>query len=106
MNFLYNKVMYKKAAAIYFGSASLLGFYRGCQYYNYDYKSKRKYTNSYSTNENFFYSSCLVEGLIGSIFYVIPVTHILAMCKEIYRLETNFRNLENEKNTEYYYKLI
>lgn len=75
-----------------------LGFYRGINYYKYNH-------NKYETKENFLYSSSIVYGFYGLFIYANPFLLPILSYKEIYRLECNVRNLENEKK-EYYYRLL
>lgn len=77
----------------YAGISGLLGIKRGLE----DYKYRN---NLYKTN--FFYSKYFLYGFSGILFYVCPLTHLVMIPKEIYRLEVNIRNLEDEKKTEYY----
>lgn len=46
-----------------------------------------------------------MEGLIGSILYMAPFTIIFMIPKEIYRLEVDLRNLQNEKDNDWYNRL-
>lgn len=84
---------------------SLLGFKRGCNSYEY---SLNKYNNeTYRKDKRtFFYSYCILEGLAGSLFYTVPITSFFMMPKEIYRLEVNIRDLEEDKKSEYYNALL
>jgi hypothetical protein len=45
-------------------------------------------------------------GIFGTIIYAHPVLLLITIHKELYRLEINIRNLEIEKNSEYYNNLI
>lgn len=100
-NPLYNKIRY-----CYVFGTSILGFYRGTEDYKFNYNiqlenyvKKQNYTDKKPT---FFYYKCLLNGFGGSIFYVNPFTLWIMIPKEIYRLEVNLRNLEDEKKSRYY----
>ena len=72
-----------------------LGFIRGINSYKYD-KIKKPY----------IYSDSLVDGLIGIFMYGNPMLLPIFIHKELYRLEVNIRNLENEKKSNFYNKLM
>ena len=78
---------------------SILGFKRGIQSYEYTY-NKRK---DISTR---LYSTKIMHGLLGSIIYINPVLICRVLLKEIYRAEVNIRDLEDEKNTDYYNEIL
>jgi hypothetical protein len=76
-----------------------LGYFRGIDYYHYNhYKYEKK--------EEYLYSSLILNGLYGTIIYANPILFPITMYKEIYRLEINLRNMENEKNSKYYKQLL
>lgn len=76
-----------------------LGFIRGANYYNYYYiKSDKK--------ENYLYAKSFLNGCFGVILYINPIIFPLLLYKEIYRLEVNIRNLEEEKKNNYYNDLL
>jgi len=52
------------------------------------------------------YSSLVGHGFIGVIFYVHPILLPFNLYKEIYRLEINMRNLEDEKKSRFYNELF
>ena len=79
---------------------TLLGFYRGQHNYNYNYYKVLYKFETYS------YSHKLLHGLTGMVIYSSPIFIFVTIPKEIYRLEVNIRNLEHEKNTDYYNKLL
>lgn len=54
----------------------------------------------------YLYSSSLLHGLRGTILYASPVFLPLFFYKELYRLEINARNLEDEKKTRCYTDII
>jgi len=88
----------------YFGASSLLGFKRGIQNYNYEHnKLVKKYPNQ---KDSYLYTRAVLDGAFGAVFYVFPVTNLFMLPKEIYRLEVNLRNLEDEKKSNYYNSLM
>ena len=70
-----------------------LGFIRGINSYKYEKK------------ENYLYVNSVCYGIYGIGLYINPFLLPFSLHKEIYRLEVNLRNLENEKNTKYYNNL-
>lgn len=84
---------------------SILGFRRGMQQYTYRY-NKNNNDSFYGTKETFLYSTKILHGLLGTFLYINPLFLFPITLKELYRLEVNIRNLEKEKNTEYYHELI
>ena len=78
---------------------SLLGFYRGQNSYNY------RYSKDYYRYESYLYSKRITHGFFGMIMYACPFFIFITISKELFRLEVNIRNLENEKNEDYYNKL-
>ena len=91
--------MKKKYLMIAYAGWCWCGFYRGVKYYNYTY-------NKYKINTPYLYSTSIIDGIIGLFFYANPLLFPILIHKELYRLEVNIRNLENEKNSEYYNFLI
>ncbi len=85
---------------IYASPFSLLGFKRGIEDYDYTHKNK------HFTNNTYLYSRRTAIGIIGMVFYVNPFTMPLFICKEIYRLEANIRELEEEKKSDFYNRLF
>lgn len=79
-----------------------LGFIRGMNDYKYTYN---KYKID-KINEPYLYINSLTRGFFGIILYSNPALIPFLIYKELYRLEINLRNLENEKNSDYYKKLI
>jgi hypothetical protein len=76
-----------------------LGFIRGV----HDYKYKH---NKYEVKKPYIYLNLIVNGIFGTMIYVNPIFLPFIIYKELYRLEVVIRNLENEKNSEYYNDLI
>jgi hypothetical protein len=76
-----------------------LGFARGVNSYKYT-------QNKYNKIEPFIYSNSIIHGFFGIIMYVNPILLPITIHKELYRLEINIRNLENEKKSRYYNDLI
>jgi hypothetical protein len=70
-----------------------LGFIRGINSYKYEKK------------ENYLYVNSVCYGIYGIGLYISPFLLPFSLHKEIYRLEVNLRNLENEKKTKYYNNL-
>lgn len=84
-----------KAAGI---SWTLLGFTRGLQAYDYSVKKR---------NKQQFYLHKVGYGIAGLCVYVAPTVFTpIVIYKELYRLEVNLRDLENEKNTDFYNELF
>lgn len=76
-----------------------LGFYRGRNQYKYRH-------DKYNINKNYLYLDAMKYGFYGVILYISPPFLPLTIYKELYRLEVNMRNLEDEKNSEYYNNII
>jgi len=77
-----------------------LGFNRGIKEYDY----KHKYNEYYKTN--FLYTDRIFNGFFCVLIYINPALIPFIIYKEIYRLEVNYRELDDEKNSENYYKII
>ena len=75
-----------------------LGFIRGVKYYNYKININGK-------NEPCMYLDSLTVGMFGMIYYANPLLLPFTIHKELYRLETDIRNLETKKNSKYYNEL-
>ena len=113
----------------------ILGFYRGTQEYNFhhsndinDYNKQmiyhkeqiekdKKYKIEHPTyNSNYvhippvkptyFYLSSITNGFFGSALYIFPCTTPICVMKEIYRIEINLRNLDEEKKKKFYNTLF
>jgi hypothetical protein len=52
------------------------------------------------------YITSFCNGLYGIFVYFNPVFLPYLMTKELYRLEVNLRNLENEKNSRFYNEIL
>ena len=99
--------MNKYTASSLFLGWSLLGFYRGQNSYDYDYCKNTKNSIKYNIEQkSYLYSKRIGNGFFGSVIYSNPFLLIITIPKEIFRLEVNIRNLENEKNTDYYNDLL
>jgi len=105
-----------------------LGFYRGTQEYNFEYQNKinnydkemiyhkeqiekdKKYNSNYvripPIKPTYFYLSSISNGFFGSELYILPFTIPICLMKEIYRIEINLRNLDEEKKTRFYNTLF
>ena len=71
-----------------------LGFMRGMHDYKYNVKNE------------YLYLSSVTYGCLGVIIYGNPVAFPYTLYKEIYRLEVNLRNIENEKKNSFYNDLL
>ena len=71
-----------------------LGFIRGANSYKYEKKEKNLYVD------------LIKYGLFGTIMYANPALFPIFIYKELYRLEINMRNLEDEKKNRYYNTLL
>ena len=91
-------------------STSILGFYRGVEHYkfNHKYELDKYKEKSYNSIEkpNFFYYKCFCCGIMGSFVYINPFILLVMIPKELYRLEVNLRNMEDEKKTTYYNEIF
>jgi hypothetical protein len=76
-----------------------LGFIRGVNSYNYSH-------NKYEKNKPYIYIDSMINGILGITVYTNPLLLPITIHKELYRLETNIRNLEDEKNSSYYNILL
>ena len=94
--------MIKPVASL--SARGILGFYRGLN--EYDYKYEQHINNKYQTPRPYLYSAKIVNGFVGSIFYLIPCFLIISVPAEIYRLEVNLRGMESEKKTDRYNEVI
>ena len=75
-----------------------LGFYRGIKSYDYNYSNNKIYKPPIRP----LYLDKVVWGVGGMLWYLNPVGAFLGLYKEVYRLEVNLRNIEDEKKTAYY----
>ena len=93
------KNIFTKKNLLYFTGVGwcIIGFNRGLNEYEYNHKHDHK---------NYLYTDKILNGLMGLFLYVNPSLLPFAIYKEIYRLEINLRGLEEEKNTEYYNKIL
>lgn len=91
---------FSKKVIIYTTYASWcgLGFIRGVKAYKYNHKKNKK-------NENYLYVDLCIIGVCGIITYGNIFFLPFSIYKELYRLEVNIKNLQNEKNTDYYNQL-
>jgi hypothetical protein len=74
-----------------------LGFIRGIKDYTYNHNKYKK---------DYLYINLISNGFFGIIMYANPAFLPVSVYKEMYRLEVNLRNLQDEKNTSYYNNLI
>lgn len=75
---------------------SSLGFNRGMN--DYEYRIQKH-------NEK-LYSMKIWYGVFGVMTYLNPILLIFTIPKEIYRLEVNLRNMDDEKKTNFYNSLL
>jgi hypothetical protein len=83
-----------------FGGWCSLGFARGLNAYDYYYIKYPTHNNSY------LYSNKGLFGIAGLCLYINPILIWITIPKEIYRLEVNLRNMEDEKKGDFYNELI
>jgi hypothetical protein len=106
---MYTNIIKKYKISSIFTTLFTVGFYRGTTIYNKEYKT---YYDIYEENKEFYkkpnylYINCLGYGLIHSIIYINPFFAPFILKKELYRLEVNIRNLEDEKNNNNYYNIF
>lgn len=86
-----------------FGSLGIIGFKRGVHSYKYELEEWNK---RFDKKKEFFYSESIKEGFLGSCVYMAPILWLPVLSNEIYRLEVNFRNLEEEKKSDRFNKLL
>ena len=77
---------------------TILGFNRGINEYTY---KQTKYKHNI-----FLYHKKYLHGLLGSFFYINPILWLPLALKELYRIEVNIRDLQDEKNTSYYNEIL
>jgi hypothetical protein len=77
-------------------SLSLLGFNRGMNDYEFRITNYNKK----------IYSMKIWYGIFGVMTYLNPVLLIFTIPKEMYRLEVNLRNMDDEKKTNFYNTLL
>lgn len=108
--------MGKRALIPILGAWILLGGYRGMKSYDFQYKRK---LNDYEEKVNrnpewhskfydkptYLYLERAANGIIGATVYINPFLFPYFFYVEIYRLEVNLRNLEDEKKTAKYNEL-
>ena len=82
-----------------------LGFKLGMNSYDYNYSNNRLYRHSEKMKYP-LYLDKLVWGIVGMLWYLNPVGGFFGLYKEIYRLEVNLRNIEDEKLTAYYNEVM
>lgn len=83
---------------LYVYSMGSLGLYRGINAGIYHYNKKDV--------SNIMYTHLLEYGLFGIIVYINPCMLPITLCKELYRLEVNIRQLDHLKYSNYYNRLI
>ena len=74
----------------------LYGYNRGIIEYNYRHRD----------NIPVLYTPKLAYGFWGTFVYLNPALLFVVIPKELYRLEVNIRNLQDEKKTRFYNELI
>ncbi len=92
-----------------------LGFRRGYLQYKHTHEQKmKKYLEDKEANksygakpEPFYYTNAALEGFFGgAIVYINPFFLPWTIFREIKRLEINLRDLEEEKNSPDYYRVL
>ena len=83
----------------------ILGFKRGINSYDYNYSHNKLYSHGKQI-KNSFYLDKLAWGIFSAVVYLNPVTGLIGLYKEVYRLEVNLRGLEDEKKTDYYNEVL
>jgi hypothetical protein len=110
MNNFFSKIQNKNIKKyVFFTCVSLLGFKRGINSYDYKFKKynlKNKTDNTFEESETYLYSGKICYGLFGIASYINPFFYFILIPKEIYRLEVNIRNLEKEKESDFYNQVI
>lgn len=91
-------IKYSIAAIGYTGWCGL-GFVRGINSYKYSH-------NKYNEKASYLYSDSIVNGISGIFVYAFPFALPITVYKELYRLEVNVRNLEDDKKSSLYNYLI
>ncbi len=86
----------------------VLGFYRGCEHYDYYYNQglsciRKEELEAYIEENPHLCTSKAWLGFFMMIFYTFPGANIFVLPKEIYRLEVNIRGL---KKTRKYYEIF
>ena len=81
----------------YMGWCSL-GFIRGINSYTHHHIKYEK--------EEYLYLNSVCYGFCGILLYANPFLLPCSLYKEMYRFEVNARNLEKDKQTDYYYNLL
>jgi len=76
-----------------------LGFIRGVNSYKYSH-------NKYNKKESYMYLHLIANWFLDTVMYANPILLPVSIYKELYLLEVNIRNLESEKNSDFYNKLI
>jgi hypothetical protein len=83
-----------------YGGWCFLGFIRGINNYVYLHKT------TYGNTKQFYYLDTLGAGILGALVYAVPVTLPFTLYKEAYRLEAFMRNLNDEKQSDFYNTLL
>lgn len=83
----------KYAILTFYTSWCGLGFIRGTNSYKYK-------------KEKYLYIDSITYGLYGTLMYANPSLLPVFLYKELYRLEINMRNLEDEKDSKFYNDLL
>jgi hypothetical protein len=90
-----------KRIIIYATPLYLLGYRRGINDYDYQYKKDKDYMDI-----TYLYSRRIGVGIFGGLCYMNPFFMPIFIIKEIYRLEVHMRELEEEKKSDYYNRLF
>lgn len=76
-----------------------LGYYRGVKSHKYSH-------NKYDSDKPYIYTRSVINGIFGIGAYANPFFFPILLYKELYRLEVNVRNLEDEKKGSMYNDLL
>ena len=84
----------------------ILGFKRGLNSYDYNYSHNKLYSHGKQTKYPFYFDK-FVWGVVSAVVYLNPVTGLIGLYKEVYRLEINMRGeLDELKNKDEYYRVL
>jgi hypothetical protein len=76
-----------------------IGFVRGVNSHNFSHFKNE-------TKEPIIYTNSFIYGFFGLFMYANPIFLPISIYKEIYRLEVDIRNLENEKKSRFYNDIL
>jgi hypothetical protein len=91
-----------KPGIVLLSAWSALGFYRGVRLYEFELNQYRKYWQRDYTDSSYSIIKGTMTGMFGITIYLFPPTGILAIFKEIARIEMRLLGL-NTNCIEYYW---